>query len=147
MLAAITRASTLLERSEPTGPHDPVLQHAQQLGLKLQRHLADLVEEDRAAVGRAEQPVRGPAAPVKAPRSWPNISDSSSSCGIAAQLTGTKARPRRADRRMDRLRDDLLAGAALAGDQHGRVGGGDALDQRTQLDDRRMFADEAALER
>ena len=35
-------------------------------------------------------PIRWLAAPVKAPRSWPNSSDSISSFGIAAQFTSTK---------------------------------------------------------
>ena len=34
--------------------------------------------------------MRAPTAPVKAPRSWPNISDSSRSGGIAPQLTAMK---------------------------------------------------------
>src|ERR1700691_1010033 len=46
---------------------------------------------------------------------------------------------------MDRPRDDFLAGAALARDQHGRIGGGNALDQGPQLDYARMLADEAAF--
>ena len=33
---------------------DLLLQHAQHLGLRLQAHVADLVEEDRAAVGQLE---------------------------------------------------------------------------------------------
>ena len=33
-----------------------LLQHAQQLGLQLERHLADLVEKQRAAVGQLEAP-------------------------------------------------------------------------------------------
>ena len=36
-------------------PHLAFLQHAQQLHLQRQRHVADLVEEQRAAVGRLEQ--------------------------------------------------------------------------------------------
>ena len=60
MLAAITRASILTRAVRAYRADDPVLQHAQQLGLKLQRHLADLVEEDGAAVGRAEQSVARP---------------------------------------------------------------------------------------
>jgi len=40
-------------------------------------------------------PARCPIAPVNAPRSWPNISDSSSSAGIAPQLTGMKGRSAR----------------------------------------------------
>ncbi len=38
------------------GPHRPVLQHVQQLRLQRRRHLADLVEEQRAAMGLDEQP-------------------------------------------------------------------------------------------
>jgi hypothetical protein len=40
-------------------------------------------------------PARCPIAPVKAPRSWPNISDSSSSLGMAPQFTGMKGRSAR----------------------------------------------------
>src|SRR5205807_1393562 len=40
---------------------------------------------------------RGASAPVNAPFSWPNSSDSISSSGMAAQLTSTKGRSRRAD--------------------------------------------------
>ena len=46
----------------PTRSKDPLLQHAQQLDLELERHVADLVEEDGAAVGQlelAEPPVLG----------------------------------------------------------------------------------------
>ena len=39
------------------GPHFAFLQHAQQLDLQGERHVADLVEEDRPAVGRLEQPL------------------------------------------------------------------------------------------
>ena len=37
-------------------PHFPILQHAQQLGLRARRQLADLVEEHRAAIGFLEEP-------------------------------------------------------------------------------------------
>ena len=36
-------------------PHFALLQHAQQLGLRARRQLADFVEEERAAVGLLEQ--------------------------------------------------------------------------------------------
>ena len=36
-------------------PELALLQHAQQLGLRAQRHLADLVQEDAAAVGQLEE--------------------------------------------------------------------------------------------
>src|SRR5262249_61021908 len=38
------------------GPGGTLLQDAQQLGLQLGTHLGDLVEEQRAALGRPEQP-------------------------------------------------------------------------------------------
>ena len=47
-----------LERrwSPPTRSNSPLLQHAQELGLHGRRQLADLVEEERAAVGQLEAP-------------------------------------------------------------------------------------------
>ena len=41
----------------PIGSKRPVLQDAQQLGLRLERHLADLVEEQGAPVGGLEAPL------------------------------------------------------------------------------------------
>ena len=73
------------------------LEHAQQLGLDRQRQLADLVEEQRAAVRRLEQPAFAATAPVNAPRSWPNSSLSSQRLGIAAQLTDTNGPSRAPD--------------------------------------------------
>ena len=46
----------------------------------------------------SNRPSRRSAAPVKAPFSWPNSSDSSSVSGSAAQLTAMKALPRRGER-------------------------------------------------
>ncbi len=63
------------------------LQDAQQLGLDGRRHLADLVEEERAAVGELEAPFRLLTAPVNAPLSWPKSSLSISLPARAAQLT------------------------------------------------------------
>ena len=48
---------------------------------------------------------------------------------------------------VQRARDELLAGAALAGDQHGRVGLGDAVDQVADLPHRRARADDLARQR
>jgi hypothetical protein len=66
-----------------------LLQHAQQLDLRRRRHLGDLVEEQRAAIGQLEAAGAPIVAPVKAPFSWPKISLSSSVSGIAAQLSAT----------------------------------------------------------
>ena len=43
----------------------------------------------------SNHPVRRPTAPVKAPRSWPNSSDSTRVSGSAQQLTATKGPPAR----------------------------------------------------
>jgi hypothetical protein len=74
----------------PDAPHDAVLQDAQQLGLQRHRHLAELVEEERAAVGRLEEARLVAVRAVNAPFLWPNISLSSSAPGIAAQFTATR---------------------------------------------------------
>ena len=68
----------------------PVLQHAQQLGLRRLVQVAHLVEEDGAARRPARTCRAGlRSAPVNAPFSWPNSSLSSRSTGMAAQLTLT----------------------------------------------------------
>ena len=47
-----------LDRLHAAEPHElALLDHAQQLGLRLERDVADLVEEDGALVGEIEQPL------------------------------------------------------------------------------------------
>jgi hypothetical protein len=72
------------------------LQDPQELGLEVQRELADLVEQQGAAVGRLKPPARSRVAPVKLPRRCPKSSLSSRVLGIAAQLIFTKGRSARA---------------------------------------------------
>jgi len=48
---------------------------------------------------------------------------------------------------VNRTRDHFFAGPALAGDQHGHFGRGDALDERAQFHDRGMVPDEDSLDR
>ena len=60
----MTRTSTRIVRVPPSRSNSPLLQDAQELGLQLERQIADLVEEDRAAVGDLEAPVlRWPGRP------------------------------------------------------------------------------------
>ena len=61
------------------------------------------------------------SAPVNAPFSWPNNSLSSSVSGMAAQLMARNGRVGPLAVLIDRPGDQLLAGAALAADQHGDV--------------------------
>ena len=82
-------------------------------------------------------------ASVNAPRSWPNSSLSSSCSGSAEQVMLTNARPRAVAVVVDRLGGQVLAGAGLAGQQHG--GGrarGHARQQRLDLLHRRETADD-----
>ena len=56
-------------------------EHTQQARLQFRRHVADLVEEERAAFGLLEAAATLGLRTGKAPRSWPKSSDSSRSFG------------------------------------------------------------------
>ncbi len=127
---------------EPT--HLPLLQHAQQLHLQVDRHLGDLVEEQGAAGGLANQALaRAHGARVRA-------------LGMAEELglqqvVRNRAAVDRHERALgaaaavvDRLRDELLAGAALAGDEHVGIGVGDAVDHVVHAADAVALADQLA---
>ncbi len=95
-----------------------VLQRAQQHGLHLDRDLADLVEEQRAPGG----PLEVSAVAVEGPGEGPPL--------MAEELRGRDARLDRGHvdgdprlvgapaRPVDRVRDQLLAGAGLSAEQH-----------------------------
>ena len=87
---------------------------------------------------RSNQPLRVAIAPVKLPRSWPKSSESTSSGGMAPQLTRMIGPAARAEPAVDRAGDDLLAGAGLAQDQHGGVGGRHVLDALHHLAQARL---------
>ena len=113
-----------LGAAEP--PHHARLERAQELGLQLERELADLVEEERAAVARARRRRATLAtAPVKAPRSWPNSSDSIMRRRHGAAVDDDERLAARAAGEVQRLGDALLAGAGLALHEHRGVGAGE----------------------
>ena len=56
MVAATTRASTLIVSLPPTRSNLALLQDAQELGLHGERHVADLVEEERPSARALELP-------------------------------------------------------------------------------------------
>ncbi len=110
-----------------------LLEHAQELRLRLERELADLVEEDAAAVGELEPPA-------------PLLGRAGEGALLVAEELALDqlARQRRAVHRherplaaraavVDRARDELLAGAGLAEDQHRAVGGRDQRQLIEQL--------------
>ena len=69
----------------------------------------------------SNSPSRSATAPVNAPRAWPNSSLSISVSGVAPQLCATKPRVAPRAQRVQRARDQLLAGAGLAQHQHRQV--------------------------
>ena len=111
-----------------------VLEHAQQLHLDAERQLADLVEEDGAAVRRLEQPL---AVAVGA---------GEGAAHVAEELALEERRCERgavadderpvAERRepVERARHELLARAALAGHKRGGGVAGEALDEGEHLE-------------
>ena len=75
----------------------------------------------------SKRPFLSACAPVKAPRLWPKSSLSSSVSGSARAVLGDEALVLARPRVVDRARDQVLAGAGLAGDQHRGVGLGHLL--------------------
>ena len=114
-----------------------LLKYAKQLGLHLERHLADLVEQDRSGARLQEQTF------ARRLRIGERAGE------VTEQLALEQGRRHRAavdrDQRLvlarlrqpvQRTRDHLLAGPGLALDQHGGIGGGDAADHPLELADR-----------
>ena len=121
-------------------------EEAQQQALHAQRHLADLVEEQRAAVGHLELPL---LVAIGAGETALDVAEQlrlEQRLGQPGAVDGDEG-PRRADAvGVYRARHQLLAGAALAGDQHLGFGAGGPSDLEAQLDDRRAVADELRVE-
>ena len=90
----------------------------------------------------SNRPSRRSAAPVKAPFSWPNSSLSSRVSGSAAQLTAMNGLPAPGREVVDALGHQLLAGAALALDQHRARDRRHLLDLDQHLLDRGALADD-----
>ena len=133
--------------------HDPVaadrpvlalLQHPQQLGLEVGRHLADLVEQQRAPLGHLEQPFlvalragEGPLLVAEQLRLDQVLRDRG-----AVDLDERPLRPLAVV--VDRVRDQLLAGAVLPLDQDVGVAAGDALHQLEHFVHLLALADDVA---
>ena len=90
-------------------------------------------------------PMRRRSAPVKAPFSWPNSSLSSRLLRDGRAVEGQERRLGPGAVLVDGAGDQLLAGAALAGDQHRHVLGGDAADGLVDLAHGRAGADDGAV--
>ena len=119
-----------------------LLEHTKQLDLCLRRQLAHLVEEDRAAICQLE----AADAPLdRAGKRAFHVAeelalDQSGRDGAAVDLD-QRALPAAASG-MDSARNQLLARAGLAGDEHGRVRGRDLLELAKQRQERWAVADQ-----
>jgi hypothetical protein len=110
-----------------------VLQHLQQLGLQRRQHFADFVQEHRAVVRELE------LARFVLDRAREGAPFEAEEFGLeqlrwqrgAVDLDEWLVAPRRCG--MDRPGDELLARSALATDEDGDVGVGDALDELVHL--------------
>ena len=119
----------------PDRPHLPFLDHPQQLGLEGHGQLGDLVEEERAAVGGDEE------ARVRLHGAGEGAADVAEELaleqgiGDGAAVDGHEPAVAAGARHVDGAGDQLLAGAALAGDQHvarSRRAAGDLLPHQAQ---------------
>ena len=143
MVAVTTRTSTRRGSAAADAEHLAVLEHAQELRLEVGADLADLVEEERAAVGALEAArARGDGARERAAL-------------VAEELAlehalGERLAVDRDERPADAVapvvqqaRDQLLAGAALALDEHGRAARRHAPHEIEQLAALRALGDDA----
>ena len=119
-----------------------VLQHAQQAALQLGAHVGDLVEEEVAAMRLLEIAGAGLAGPGEGPllvaeeQAFQQALRQSAAIDLEKRLVGTGAE------RMDQPGSELLAGAALALQQHGGVEAGDLADLAEHALHRGGLADE-----
>ncbi len=104
-----------------------VLEHAQQAHLHARLGLADLVEEDRAAVGDLEEPALVRVGPGEGAAPVAEELALEERVGERAAVLRHEAALLARARIMDGARDEVLARAGLAGEQHRRVGLGDLL--------------------
>ena len=114
-------------------PHRALLDRAQQLGLHRQRQVADLVEEQRAAVGRLEEAFavfgrtrEGALAVAEELRFQQLLRDRTA-------VDGDEGLRAARTHFVDRACDQFLAGAGLAVDEHRRHAARDLFDQRAHL--------------
>ena len=122
-----------------------LLQHAQQLRLDGGRHRADLVEEDRSAVGERELPALGHhragerAAHVAEELRFEQRLGNRRTVDLDERHVALRAAV------MDGARHHLLAGSGLAGDQHRALGLRDELRALNHFLHRAAAADDAVL--
>ena len=135
-----------LDRPRAAQPLElPGLEHAQQLGLHLERQLADLVEEERRAVGELEAAdLAGQGAGERALLAAEQLALDEPGRQRGAVDLDDQAAVATAVRWIG-LGDELLAGAGLAANEHRGVGGRDLLHQAQDLPDGDALPDDVAV--
>ncbi len=108
-------------------PNLVFLQHAQQLHLQAHRHVADLVEQQGAALGGLEQAFVGARGAGKRAFDVAEEFRLEQVLGHRAAVDRDERSVLPRARAMDRARKQFLAGAALARDQNTRIGHRDHL--------------------
>ena len=143
------RTLTGMGRVPPSALDLPLLQGAQQLGLQVERHLAHLVEKERALVRQLEAAdlARDGAGERALLVAEELAFEQAGGNGGAIQLDeGALAARAQA---VDGARQQFLAGSRLALDQHGGIGGRDGLNLAQHVAQAGAFAHdvvEAVLE-
>ncbi len=119
-MAASTRTSTGVSVFAAQAAHFVILQHAQQLGLRRRGHLADFVEQQRAAVGQLEA---ADAAFGGAGERAALVAENFAlhqRFGNGGAVDGHEGTVGARRKPVNGARQDFLARAGFAGDQHGR---------------------------
>ena len=122
-------------------------EHAQQPRLQRRRHVADLVQEQRAAMGLLEA---ADMAPVRAGEGAGLVAEQFAFQQLRRDCRGVQRHERLVRARrfaVQRARDQFLAGAGLAGDQHVERRLRHAADAAEQGLHRRGFADQQRIGR
>ncbi len=108
----------------PTGPNRVVLQHAQQLDLQPHRHVADLIQQQRAAIGGFEQTFLRARGAGKGAAFVAEQFGLQQILGHRTAIDGDERLVAARAGLVNGARQQFLAGAALAGQQHARIGSG-----------------------
>ena len=119
-----------------------LLQHAEQLHLRREGQIADLIEKERAAFGQLEAPLLSRVGAREGALLIPEELRLDEAVGQrrATHFDERFLRPQRVV--VDRMRDELLARARFSADEHGRIGRRDLRDLLVHLPHRSARPDD-----
>ena len=123
----MTRTSTMTGVSLPTRWTSPLLEGAQKLCLKQRGQFADLIKEQRAAVGLAEPPFAALVRPCERALLVPEQFGLQQGFIEGRTVDGDERLASPGTGLLNGAGDPLLAGPRLPGNQDGRLGGRDRI--------------------